>query len=1569
MPAINSDHKWDVSGKGTGVACLPPPTRSLPSSPPRIEHLERMSLSAMLGEYHQDEMQGDLLMTSSLPSYPLSSFRATGESMEMTNDLLDLTKPLPWDRLKRGASTMSLDSLNENYMESVPGEMAVLEDQDKTPVATCTCGKTTNFECWVHRVPFGGAGELTEEISQTCLQLVRELRSEPSGCDGLVHEPSNENKPHDFGESDLRMKYSPPTNHVRVSVDTPCSWKRERSFSGDQLGADFDTPSSKSSGSLASAPSVQRSELSSSPDSYDLLYKSFEVAVEMDRLQLERGQSEGSSVGSSLESLNRTSPKLQKVLVQKRRSSPDGSGESPADITSCDSITGSNKNLILSPGRQGNLQPMTVDKYQYEVTHLEDSYPVEDSSQKVTFASLAKKKKKPEVTTPQAVPSEATHWTELVTSTTPKEAPKSLPCKIPVSSSKSEVVNKLKRPHSLPIQLRHIQKPSSRPQQTPEQSQGVAGGATVGVKGVTRTLSAPEGFGCSFPRSAGSGQDSSLSKTTSWVLPAASQSTSGLSLLTRKRPYNSHSLTTPQYDPSANCEGNGNPKMAAGSPLINSSIHIGAHGTRDLSYHLNCGDNAQMPERATRARILAMDINANFTEPQELDMFIPEHHHFIPQETTSETGDLHGGSPASRPLSLLQDRLHFRSNIGAESSSDWVPGPRSSWLDVSRRKLMPPRTLDFMQEEVGSLQKKEQEPQTCSRGCSTDSPPAMDPTSFLKMHLKIYKEEDLKTKEQAKECRDIGVSTDESLSGVFQKDSICPCARNCCHVANTSQSTLTMGSDDQNSHSDVPERSCPDPVDRTESKSILRITDDGSVDEIKKVVPRQDFKGGREVDKQTSEKKTASVRESKSRSKKPKERKGKDIAHGDDRKETSVQSWRVGGKGRRGSRTIVTCEESHVADALTNRVVRIQNVGASTLPSSTDKKYIRHQPLKPIHQVDEEHRQRKVLQKLYSKANQLAGPLPPTVTAWPASMHSRAERVHSLPANLNQYRGSQSQSTVNPVNQSQAPSGRLSSGGEPIKRILSWDSGAARRGGDDFQPEANGASLKQRPLSLDVSSHYDVSADCLPPQEMQVSPREAEDEVNLVQKKALVTSIECAVEHILSHFGQARTKTLEEKGRLGSTAHSPDIGHLMLHYLCPAIRALLQDGLRPHVTSFFVGRLKTTLWGVVETTAQLGPGTRPLHELVRHLSQQTYLKTSDLRVNAFIMGLLNIRCLELWLEHIRDHPDIVRSLYEPNAFLSLCNGATKAFFDQLLVAVQPLTLLPFDLDYKFEHQRLVHQLNQQRQKEQLMDQYANKASNAVLTQTHASAGGSWLRGTASLLWRNREGAQKPEEPSPTGTVTSSSLGFLKSLKGQRSVERTKNSRSSEQPVPGMWKTDENATPTQGVEQTRDLVTNKEAASNWSLDWIKGFVAASKEATTTTVGVSSTKTMTSSGSTWSRFGSSLSKAFERIRPDSTASTTQQTSTHQDKAPNRTPEKETTLSGQAESPRNLAPPTSPVSPGSPVKARCHHVTMSQEELSFTKGSILTVKQQVDPDWLMCSQGDQSGLVHIDYVQGME
>jgi len=57
--------------------------------------------------------------------------------------------------------------------------------------------------------------------------------------------------------------------------------------------------------------------------------------------------------------------------------------------------------------------------------------------------------------------------------------------------------------------------------------------------------------------------------------------------------------------------------------------------------------------------------------------------------------------------------------------------------------------------------------------------------------------------------------------------------------------------------------------------------------------------------------------------------------------------------------------------------------------------------------------------------------------------------------------------------------------------------------------------------------------------------------------------------------------------RLGSTADNDEVGRLVVDMLCPAIHAILLDGLRPHIRSFF-GRVKNSAWKVVEDSVELG---------------------------------------------------------------------------------------------------------------------------------------------------------------------------------------------------------------------------------------------------------------------------------------------------------------------------------------------------------------------------------------------
>ena len=59
---------------------------------------------------------------------------------------------------------------------------------------------------------------------------------------------------------------------------------------------------------------------------------------------------------------------------------------------------------------------------------------------------------------------------------------------------------------------------------------------------------------------------------------------------------------------------------------------------------------------------------------------------------------------------------------------------------------------------------------------------------------------------------------------------------------------------------------------------------------------------------------------------------------------------------------------------------------------------------------------------------------------------------------------------------------------------------------------------------------------------------------------------------------------------LGNSAESPDVGHLVLKHLSPALYALLEDGLKPYTRSLF-GKVRNNVWKVVEDSAELGKCT------------------------------------------------------------------------------------------------------------------------------------------------------------------------------------------------------------------------------------------------------------------------------------------------------------------------------------------------------------------------------------------
>ncbi|NWZ86503.1 FPPS synthase, partial [Poecile atricapillus] len=96
------------------------------------------------------------------------------------------------------------------------------------------------------------------------------------------------------------------------------------------------------------------------------------------------------------------------------------------------------------------------------------------------------------------------------------------------------------------------------------------------------------------------------------------------------------------------------------------------------------------------------------------------------------------------------------------------------------------------------------------------------------------------------------------------------------------------------------------------------------------------------------------------------------------------------------------------------------------------------------------------------------------------------------------------------------------------------------------------------------------------------------------------------------------------QAQLGDSRLNPDVGYLLLHTLCPALYALVEDGLKPFQKDVITGQRKNSPWSVVEASVKTGegPNTRSLHSLCWHVAGLAPLSSTRQKFHAFILGLL-----------------------------------------------------------------------------------------------------------------------------------------------------------------------------------------------------------------------------------------------------------------------------------------------------------------------------------------------------------
>ncbi|XP_042296690.1 RUN and SH3 domain-containing protein 1 isoform X2 [Sceloporus undulatus] len=188
------------------------------------------------------------------------------------------------------------------------------------------------------------------------------------------------------------------------------------------------------------------------------------------------------------------------------------------------------------------------------------------------------------------------------------------------------------------------------------------------------------------------------------------------------------------------------------------------------------------------------------------------------------------------------------------------------------------------------------------------------------------------------------------------------------------------------------------------------------------------------------------------------------------------------------------------------------------------------------------------------------------------------------------------------------------------------------------------------------------------------------------QKKALLVAVSASVDKIVAHFSTARN--LVQKAQLGDSRLSPDVGYLVLGTLCPALWALVGDGLKPFQKDVITGQRPSSPWSIVEASAKPGPQTHSLNALYWRVSRLAPLRSNQQRFHAFILGLLNMKQLEQWFSHLQRNSELILALYLPTAFLVLSQGVCRFWAEELLLLLQPLSMLTFQLDLLFEHHHL-----------------------------------------------------------------------------------------------------------------------------------------------------------------------------------------------------------------------------------------------------------------------------------------
>ncbi|XP_061180531.1 uncharacterized protein LOC133189134 [Saccostrea echinata] len=209
----------------------------------------------------------------------------------------------------------------------------------------------------------------------------------------------------------------------------------------------------------------------------------------------------------------------------------------------------------------------------------------------------------------------------------------------------------------------------------------------------------------------------------------------------------------------------------------------------------------------------------------------------------------------------------------------------------------------------------------------------------------------------------------------------------------------------------------------------------------------------------------------------------------------------------------------------------------------------------------------------------------------------------------------------------------------------------------------------------------------VPPESFRLSPSSEQNVYSdrfdeLERKRGMLIEVCQVSEVILNHFSTAKNPF--DKLRLGSSADTPEIGDLILNRLCPALNQVVGDGLKPFLNGFqMFGRVNITVWKVAEISAEQGPYTRAIHDLVQQLKSNPALTSCSAKFEAFLFGLLNLRLLDYWMGYLRYSDSLTDKFYNSDGVIVLSRTCHERAYDEMLISLQPLSVLPFQLGLEY----------------------------------------------------------------------------------------------------------------------------------------------------------------------------------------------------------------------------------------------------------------------------------------------